>query len=145
MSASLRQRARIVRVRRVQHDLAAAAAAKASAELKTLQQSEEKLRLIRDGLGTDRGQLSGAALASLGELAMRLDKARHGLERTIDGVRVQVAAREGIRLAARRDQESAERLEEKAQAAARRTAERKTSVPRAPRPRLAVNNEGREG
>lgn len=141
MTANLRQRARIVRVRRVQHDLAAAAAARASAELKALEHSEERLGQLRQGLGADQGQVFGAALASLGELAMRLDTAREGLGRTINGARVQVAAREGVRLAARRDQESAEKLEEKAAAAARRAEERKKAVHRAPRSRLGIKEE----
>ncbi|MFC7499880.1 hypothetical protein ACFQRC_11685 [Enterovirga sp. GCM10030262] len=142
MSGNLRQRARIVRVRRVQHDLAAAAASRAAAELKALESSEERLRLIRNGLGAGRGDASGAALASIGELAMRLDRAREGLGRTITGAKVQVAAREGVRIAARRDQESAERLEEKAASAARRAAERKRPAHRARHPRLGTDGEG---
>lgn len=139
--AGLRQRARIVRVRRVQHDLAAAAAAKATAQLRALEQSEERLKQLRHGLGASEGQLFGSALASVGELAMRLDKAREGLGRTIDGARVQVAAREGVRLAARRDQESAEKLEERAAAAARRAEERKRSAIRPVRPRFGIKEE----
>jgi hypothetical protein len=139
--AGIRQRARIVRVRRVQHDLAAAAAAKATAELRALENSEERLKQIRHGLGAGEGQLFGSALASLGELAMRLDQAREGLGRSITGAKVQVATREGVRLAARRDQESAEKLEERAVAAARRADERKRSATRAPRPRFGIREE----
>lgn len=141
MNAMVRQRARIVRVRKVQHDLAATAAAKASAQLKALEESEERLRQLRQGLGAGQGEVRGAALASLGELAMRLDKAREGLGRSITGARVQVAARESVRLAARRDQESAERLEQRAASAARQAAERKRAVPRPPRPRLGTDGE----
>ena len=137
----VRQRARIVRVRRVQHDLAAAASAKATAQLKALEHSEERLGLLRQGLGAGQGELTGAALASIGELAMRLDKAREGLGRSITGARVQGATREGVRIAARRDQESAEKLEQRAAAAARRAAERKRAAPRPPRPRLSEDGE----
>src|SRR3546814_14547138 len=142
MTANLRQRARIVRVRRVQHDLAAAAAARASAELKALEHSEERLKQLRQGLGADQGEVFGGALASLGELAMRLDKAREGLGRTINGARVQVAAREGVRLAARRAQECAEKLEATAAPTARRAEERKQDSHRPPRQPPGRKEEG---
>lgn len=136
MSGRLRQFGRIARVRRVQHNLASAAAAKAAGEAQMLELSAERLGQLRSGLGAGTGGTSGATLASLGELAMRLDTAKAGLNTAISGARATVAAREAVRLAARRDQESVEKLGGKAMATAARLAERRTAAPRRPRSRF---------
>ena len=113
MSALVRQRARIVRVRRIQHGLAATAAAaggRPGADRSRL--ARERLLQMRGELQPVAGPTTGAALARMGELAMRLDSARYGLGPTIDmRARAAAAMREAERLAARRDQESAEKLE----------------------------------
>ena len=141
MSARFRQYGRIAHVRRIQHNLAAAAAAKAVGEAQMLENSADRLGQLRNGLGAGTGETSGATLASLGELAMRLDKARAGLSTAITGARATVEAREAVRLAARRDQESVEKLSGKAAAAASRLAERRTPAPRRPRSRFAIDGE----
>jgi hypothetical protein len=84
-----------------------------------LETSRERLRQMRSELRPVEGPTTGAAMARMGELAMRLDSARHNLGPTIDSARSAAAAREAERRAARRDQESAEKLE----AAALRVAE----------------------
>ena len=137
MSSHMRQFARIARVRRVQHNLAAAAAAKAAGEAQMLEMSAERLAQLRDGLGAGAGETSGASLASMGELAMRLDKAKAGLSTAISSARAVAAAREAARIAARRDQESVEKLGGKAAATAARLAERRTAAPRRPRGRFS--------
>ena len=121
MTAALKQRARIARVRRLQHGIAASSAAEAAGQLRTLEVSRERLAQMRRELNAPEGMTSGAWLSSAGELAMRLDAARLGLASTIDAARETAAARERVRLHARREQESAEKLE---QAAARDVAER---------------------
>lgn len=136
MTARVRQFARIARVRRIQHGFASAAAVKAAGEAELLESSAARLAQLRAGLGAGAGETSGATLASLGELAMRLDKARAGLSTAISGARSIAQAREAVRLAARRDQESVERLGGKAAATAARLAERRMPVARRPRARL---------
>lgn len=136
MSTRFRQYARIARVRRVQHDLASAAAAKAAGEAQMLETSAERLGQLRDALRVGAGETSGATLASLGELAMRLDKAKAGLSTAISGARATADAREAVRLAARRDQESVEKLGGKAAATAARLAERRMTALRRPRARF---------
>lgn len=125
MSATLSQRQRIARVRRIQHGLAASAAASAAGRVRSLELSRERLLQMRAELRPVEGPSSGQALAQMGELAMRLDSARLGLGPTIDSARSAAAMREAERLAARRDQESAEKLEDMAFRAAEELAEQK--------------------
>lgn len=120
MKAAVKQRARIARVRRLQHGVAASSAAEAAGQLRTLEVNNDRLARMRSELNPERGETSGAWLSSAGELAMRLDAARLGLTTSIDAARKVAAAREQARLQARREQESAEKLE---QAAARAVAE----------------------
>lgn len=136
MNARVRQCTRLVRVRGIQHDLAAAVTARAVRQVETLEQSDGKLAQLRDGFGAEEGMISGAMLASLCEIATRLDVARETLGRSITGARAQADACKAARLIARRNQESAERLTQKATAQAVRRSERKQPEPRAPRRRL---------
>jgi hypothetical protein len=119
MNALVRQRTRLARVRRIQLGLAATVAAQAAGRVHMLETSRERLRQMRSELRPVEGPTTGAGLARMGELAMRLDSARYNLGPTIDSARSAAAAREAERRAARRDQESAEKLE----AAALRVAE----------------------
>jgi hypothetical protein len=125
MSGLLRQRQRIVRVRKIQHALAANAAAEAAGRVRNLELSRERLLQMRAELRPVEGPSSGQALAQMGELAMRLDSARMGLGHTIDSARSAAATREAERLVARRDQESAEKLQDIAVRAADALAEQK--------------------
>jgi len=125
MTAALRQRQRIVRVRKIQHALAANAAATAAGRVRSLEMSRERLVRMRAELMPAEGATTGQALAQMGELALRLDNARLGLGPTIDSARSAAATREAERLAARRDQESAEKLEDMAFRAAEELAEQK--------------------
>lgn len=118
MSRLVAQRARIARVRRLQHSLAAASAVEAAGKVRSLETSSARLAQLRSDLRPREGVTTGASLGRIGELAMRLDSARLGLGRSIDNARTAAAALEGQRLAARRDQESAEKLEKAAAAAA---------------------------
>lgn len=139
MSAAVRQRGRIARVRRLQHGLAASSAAAAVGQLRNLETSRERLMQMRGELGASQGATSGALLSAAGELAMRLDAARLGLAPTIEAARSAAAAREQARLHARREQESAERLEQAAAAAAEASAERRTN--RSGRRRAALHDD----
>jgi hypothetical protein len=90
-----------------------------------LETSRVRLGQMRSELQPSEGLTSGDALARMGELAMRLDEARRGLVRSLDTARSVATARETFRLAARRDQESAEKLEKAAIGAAELLAERR--------------------
>jgi len=136
MSALLNQRARISRVRRIQHGLAASRAAEAVGRVQMLENNVERLSRIRGELRPTSGETNGAALARMGELAMRLDQARFGLAPTVENARAVAATRETERRGARRDQESAEKLERVAATLAEAAAERRLGVGRRPQPRL---------
>ncbi|MBV9883643.1 MAG: hypothetical protein JO276_11595 [Sphingomonadaceae bacterium] len=125
MNGLVRQRARLARVRRIQHGLAASVAAQAAGRVQMLETSRERLRQLRAELKPVEGPTTGAAMGQMGELAMRLDAARNSLGPTIDSARSAAAAREAERRAARRDQESAEKLEAAAVRAAEEMAEQR--------------------
>ena len=136
------QRARIARVRRIQHNLAAAAAAKANGHVQALELNSRRLKQIREGLAAEPGLTSGASLASRGELAVRLESARDGLGRTINGARAAARLREAERLGARRDQDGAEKLERRAWQAAVTAADQRAAARF--RPRNLAKHEGEE-
>lgn len=131
--SAVRQRARIARVRRIQHDLASLASAKAAGHVQLLESNHQRLAQVGRGLSSGPGLTSGASLAGRGELAMRLEAARDGLGRTIAGARQAAALREQARIGARREQESADKLEQRAVRAAARAAERRSGAIGRPR------------
>jgi hypothetical protein len=128
MSNLVQRRERIARVRRVEHVLAAGAAAAADAQLQTLEQSAARVLELRLSLTTGVGNLTSQTLAAQGELAHRLDLARFGLADAIVGARATVAAKSAERLDARIRQESAERLAERAGKAADILVERRAAA-----------------
>jgi hypothetical protein len=140
MNQVLKQRARIVRVRRLQHDLAASVAAEAAGKVQTLETSRRRLADMRNELCAVTGATLGSGLARIGELAMRLDVARQGLAPSLDSARAAAAQKERIRVSKRRDQESAEKLQQSAAAAAEALAERQ--MLRAPRVRARPMKDG---
>jgi hypothetical protein len=137
----IKQRARIARVRKIQHDRAALAASKAAGHVRMLESNDERLGQMRRNLGVEAGQTTGAVLASRGELALRLEQAREGLGVSIKGARAASALREQARLGARRDQESAEKLQERAASAAARAEDRRVAARFRPRQKPKENQE----
>ena len=141
MNGLVRQRARLARVRKIQHGLAATVAAAAAERVQLLETSRERLRQMRAELRPIEGATSGAALARMGELAMRLDSARFGLAPTIASARDAAALRETERRAARRDQESAEKLRAAAIRAAEEAAEQRLKQAGRKRARMTQETE----
>lgn len=136
MKAVAQKRARIARVRHVQHVQAAAAAAAAQGQLLHLETSAERLGTLRGSLSVATGMISGAALSSLSELAMRLDHARDSLTDAIASARLIAAERAEERLEARRQKESASRLDSRAATALAQLIEQRMSASRSHRPSL---------
>ena len=114
MKELVAKRARITRVRDVQHRLAMTAAATAEAQVVTLESNAAKLATMRDSLSVPSGPTTGAALQNRGELAQRLDKARHGLTDAIVSARAAAEQKIAERLEARQRQESAAKLDARA-------------------------------
>jgi hypothetical protein len=114
MRSLVARRARISRVRGVQHRLAASAAAHAEAQVATLETNAARLATLRDSLTLPIGPSTGAALQNRGELARRLDKARDGLADAIVSARAAAQQKVAERLEARQRQESAAKLDARA-------------------------------
>lgn len=128
-------------MRRIQHGLAALAASRAQDQVQTLETNEQRLKQMREALAAGTGTCSGADLASRCELAMRLGAAQEGLAKTIVGARKTVAVREQARIGARREQESAEQLEQKAASVAARRQDRRSAALFRPWPRKQIEGE----
>ena len=139
--SNVRQRARIARVRKIQHGMAALAATRAQDHVQALENNEQRLQQMRVALGAAAGICMGADLASRGELAMRLEAAELGLAKTIVGAKKAVVLREQARIGARRDQESAEQLEQRAASANARKQDRRSAALFRPRPRKQIEGE----
>jgi len=135
MKALVDRRRRIVRVRRVQHLQAAAEASRAEGKVASLETSADRLLQLRAGLRLAPGTVNGAALSNVGELAMRLDTVRDGLTDAIVSARATAAQFATLRLEARIRQESAEKLDERAQAAFEEQRERRVALGIRPRGR----------
>ena len=128
MKRAVERRARIARVRRIEHLHAAAQAATADAQVVSLEASSERLNVLRGGLIGETGASSGAQIGHTHELAMRLDVARVGLFDAIAGARITAAASAEARIEARRNQESADKLEARAAASLAMLAERRANA-----------------
>jgi surfactin synthase thioesterase subunit len=139
--SNVKQRARIARVRRIQHGLAALAATRAQDHVEALEHNEERLKQMRHALSAAAGPCMGADLAGRAELAMRLEAAREGLAKTIVGAKKAMNLREQARIGARRDQESAEQLEVRAASAAARKQDRRSAALFRPRLRNQIKGE----
>jgi hypothetical protein len=134
--ALVAKRARITRVRDVQHRLAMSAAASAEAHVAALETNAAKLASMRDSLTLSEGPTTGAVLQNRGELAQRLDAARHGLSDAIVSARAAAEQKVAERIEARQRQESAAKLDARAvQALAEWTEARMVAAfrPRGPR------------
>ncbi|MDB5687320.1 MAG: hypothetical protein JWR77_1909 [Rhizorhabdus sp.] len=129
MKAAAAKRARVARVRRAQHLLAAVEAANAEQKLLQLETNAAKLASLRDGLAVEGGPTTGAVLRNRSELAARLDKVRDGLTYAIVGAQATAQERAGQRLDARQKQESAEKLDARAAQALEAWLETKRAVP----------------
>ncbi|ABQ67656.1 hypothetical protein [Rhizorhabdus wittichii] len=142
MKALVRKRARITRVRAAQHLLAASAAANAEAQVDQLETNAAKLASLRDSLTLPVGPVSGAALQNRGELALRLDNARHGLSGAIASAKATAEQKVAERLEARQRQESAAKLDARAVQALTEWTEARMAA--SFRPKLAKTSEGND-
>ena len=114
MKALADRRARIVRVRAVQHIQASIAAGEAEARANALADNEQKLVALRGNLQFDPGAVQGGAMAAQAELATRLEAARASMADNIAAARAVATTKEQERLAARIRQEGAEKLQQRA-------------------------------
>jgi hypothetical protein len=126
--SALKQRARIARVRAIQHRIATGKSLQAQQNVRTMEENATQLERIRQGLSTGDGRTNSTTLASMGELGQRIDAARLGLGKSIVNALAVAALREDERIAAHRQQESADRLQDRASAAEAKAADRKQPI-----------------
>jgi hypothetical protein len=137
MTALAHRRARITRVREVQHLQAVGIATAAEEKVAQLEGNAARLAALRTSLTLAPGMTSGATLGNAGELGLRLDSVRDGLTNAIDGAKVVALARADDALTADIARESAERLQVRAVAELQRMIEERMMAairPRRPKP-----------
>ncbi len=123
MTRLVQRRGRLVRVRHVQHVLAVGEAAKARDAAAEIANNAERLARVREELFGEPRQTIGGALAAQRELADRLEKAGRQLDGALYDAKRRIATKEAAAIAADREREIAERLKDKARAAAEDLAE----------------------
>ena len=114
MRALAERRARITRVREVQHIHAIGEAAAAEGKVVQLEGNAARLAALRMSLTLAPGITTGAGLGNAGEMGLRLDTVRHGLTDAIGAAKAVATARAKDRSDADIRRESAERLETRA-------------------------------
>jgi hypothetical protein len=128
MKALAERRARITRVREVQHLHAVGEAAAAENKLVQLEGNAARLAALRLSLTLTPGLTNGASLGNAGEMGLRLDTVRHGLSDAIGAAKAVAVARANDRLNADIRRESAERLENRAVAELQRLIEQRMAA-----------------
>jgi hypothetical protein len=118
MSRLVAKRARLLRVRHVQHLLAVAETSKARDEARTIEGNKDRLATMRGELFLGDGVGNGAVLASQRELAARLQQAERQLDGALYDAKRRIEQKEALAIAADREREIAERLKDKARRAA---------------------------
>lgn len=116
MSKLSTRRARIVRVRAIEHRLAAIRQTTAEQRIADLLGIASRLDGLRAGLMPHSGRSSGASLQAMSELHGRLGQAENALQQPISQAEVRHDQARAARLLARMQEEGAERLRERAAA-----------------------------
>ena len=116
MKGLVARRQRVLRVRHVQHAMAAAETARARDEAEGIAHNAERLRRVRSDLFQTEGAANGASFAAMQELAGRLEQAGRQLDGALYDARRKVEVKENLSLSANRDKEIATRLKDRARA-----------------------------
>lgn len=108
------RRARVLRARHIQHQLALADAVRARDEVRNLENNADRLAKVRADLFDNGGLTDGGSFASYRELADRLDRAGRQLAGAVYDAKKRADHSENVRIAANREREIAERLKDRA-------------------------------
>lgn len=122
------RRARITRVREVQHLHAAGEAAAAEQKVSQLEVNAARLAALRTSLTLAPGITTGSSLGNAAEMGLRLDTVRDGLSDAIGAAKAVALARITDRRDADIRRESAERLETRAVAELQRMIEERMAA-----------------
>lgn len=134
MNQTAARRARILRLRTIEHRIAAVRLAQADAAHASVVQVAERVASLRDQVNVAEGLQRGSDLQSMGELADRLDRARIGLDRSLAEAAEVRQARDAERVAARLKEDRTGRVH--TEAMRREAAERELRAAAARSPRL---------
>jgi hypothetical protein len=107
---SAQRRLRLLRLRAIEHRIAAAGLARADAALGTVIAVEARVDRLRQSVTPPPGPTSGRVLQSLAELGARLDRARDGLLTSRLDADAERCQRDADRNAAHRAEQSVGRL-----------------------------------
>jgi hypothetical protein len=135
MNAATARRKRIIRVRSVEHQMAEAKLARAQGELANLVELSQRLEALRADLAVAKGVISGRAMNSVGELAMRLDMAKESLIAPMQSASQRRDQAGKVAQLALVKEESAQRLYERTRKSEEVEAERRRDANRPHRPR----------
>lgn len=134
MNQTAARRARILRLRTMEHRVAAVRLAQADAAHASVVQVAQRVAALRDQVNVVEGLQNGSDLHSMAELAERLDRARTGLDRSLAEAAEVRDARDAERIAARLKEDRTGRVH--AEAMRREAAERELRAASARAPRL---------
>ncbi len=118
MSRLVKKRARLLKVRHVQHMLAVAETSRARDEAAHIENNAGRLARMRGELFDALGSTDGATLSAQRELASRLEQAGRQLDGALYDANRRIEQKQAQAIAADREREIAERLKDKARRAA---------------------------
>lgn len=114
MTGITARRARILRLRSIEHRIASAKLARAEATLANLTRITGRIDALRAGLGARIGGSRGMDLKAMAEMAARLDSAQRSMIAPTDEAEARHAEYSALRTAARQKEDSAAKLHDKA-------------------------------
>ena len=114
MTGTTARRARLLRLRTIEHRIAKAKLARADATLVNLERIAGRIAALKNGLGAGVGGTSGMALKAMTEMSIRLDAAQIGMTAPIDEAEARRAEFNALRIAAQHKEDGAGKLHDKA-------------------------------
>ena len=127
MTATLKSRQRIARVRSVQHRLTLMNEAQGRTALENLSERGALIARLHATMTVTPGPTNGAAIARASELASRFAMAGIGVAQEQGFARTRLAALSEQRIASERDRDGAAKLVDAAQSAEQRASDKRTS------------------
>lgn len=114
MSPRSERRARLLRLRTIEHRVAALKLADADSEVANLTRIAERLSNLRNSLAVNAGLCAGADLNALAEMSQRLERAHAGIEAPLDDAHLRRSEFLAHRVSAQRREDGAAKLLAKA-------------------------------
>ena len=114
MTGTTARRARLLRLRTIEHRIAKARLARADVALVNLERIAGRIAALKNGLGTGVGGTSGVYLKAMAEMSARLDAAQIGMSVPIDEAEARRTEFNALRITAQQKEDSAARLHDKA-------------------------------